>query len=383
MPAVGSSILAVNGGSSSLKCTLFKVAVGRLEQRSSFNISHVSGERDGHVAHLHQVLEQIRQRDDMAHLAAIGHRVVHGGDLFQEPVWLDDAVLADLYTLVALAPLHQPVNLKLIEICAQEFPRVPQLACFDTAFHQRMPDVARNYALPRSLTDAGIRAYGFHGISYEFIWSKLQTLDETAKDKRIVIAHLGAGVSLCAIKAGQSIATTMGFSTIDGMPMATRSGSVDPGVLIHLLREHGMTPDQLENLLYKKSGLQAISGFSGGMRELSASDEPGARAAIDFFVYRASREIASLAGALGGLDSLVFTGGIGANSASIRRAVCARCEWLGVDIDEEASSSAEQSISTPGALVDVWVIPTDEEAQIAGHAQRMLKSTARTQGPAL
>jgi acetate kinase len=380
---VDSSILAVNGGSSSLKCTLFEVAAGRLEQQSSFNISQISDERNSHAACLHEVLEQIRQKHDVARLAAIGHRVVHGGDLFQGPVWVGDGVLADLHTLAALAPLHQPVNLKLIETCGQEFPGVPQLACFDTAFHQQMPDVARNYALPRSLTDAGVRAYGFHGISYEFIWSRLQTLDDNARDKRIVIAHLGAGASLCAIRAGQSIATTMGFSTVDGMPMATRSGSIDPGVLIHLLREHGMTPDQLENLLYKESGLQAISGLSGGMRELSASDKPRARAAIDYFVYRASREIASLAGALGGLDVLVFTGGIGANSAAIRQKICARCEWLGVDIDKEANCNAEESINSPRATVDVRVVPTDEEAQIAGHALRMLRSTAITRGPAL
>jgi acetate kinase len=369
---MGSAILALNGGSSSLKCTLFEVVADRLEQRSNFNISHISGGTDSHVACLHNVLVRIRQEYDLDCLAAVGHRVVHGGDLFQGPVRVDDTVLADLYTLVPLAPLHQPANLKLIEACAQEFPGVPQLACFDTAFHQHMPDVARNYALPQSLTDAGVRAYGFHGISYEFIWNRLQSLDETVKDKRIIIAHLGAGASLCAIKAGQSIATTMGFSTVDGMPMATRSGSIDPGVLIHLLREQGMTADQLEDLLYKESGLKAISGLSGGMRELSASNNPRARAAIDYFVYRASREVASLAGALGGLDSLVFTGGIGANSASIRQGICAACEWLGVEIDDEANCSSEETISTSNAAVDVWVIPTDEEAQIADHVLRIL-----------
>ena len=366
------SILAINGGSSSLKCTVFEVAGRRLEERSSFNISEVSAAKQGHVSCLHDVLEQIRRKNNLARLAAVGHRVVHGGDLFQQPVWVDTTVLADLRTLVALAPLHQPVNLELIEGCAQEFPGVPQLACFDTAFHQQMPGVARNYALPQSLTDAGIHAYGFHGISYEFIWSKLQSLDETAKDKRIIIAHLGAGASLCAIKAGQSIATTMGFSTIDGMPMATRSGSIDPGVLIHLLRERGMTPDQLERLLYKESGLKGISGLSAGMRELSTSRDPRAHEAIEFFVYRASREIASLAGALGGLDSLVFTGGIGANSASIRRDICVACDWLGVEVDHEANNKSEQTINSRNAAVDVWVIPTDEEAQIANHVLRML-----------
>lgn len=377
---MGPFILAVNGGSSSLKCTLFEVVAGRLEQRSNFNISNISDENDSHVVCLRKVLGQIRQEHDLARLAAIGHRVVHGGDLFQGPVWVDDGVLVNLHTLVALAPLHQPVNLKLIETCEQEFPGVLQLACFDTAFHQEMPDVARNYALPKSLTDARVRAYGFHGISYEFIWDALQALDDNAIEKRIVIAHLGAGASLCAISGGRSVATTMGFSTVEGMPMATRSGSVDPGVLIHLLREYRMTPDQLENLLYKESGLQAISGLSGGMRELLASDKPRARAAIDYFVYRASREIASLAGALSGLDSLVFTGGIGANSAAIRKEVCAACEWLGVEIDTMANSNAEKSINTRRASVDVWVIPTDEEAQIARHVLRILSQTEGSRG---
>ena len=378
---MASSILTINGGSSSLKCALFEVAAGHLEEQSRFDISRVSGDKNGHVACLRDVLRQIRQKDNLPRLAAVGHRVVHGGDVFRQPVCIDEAVLADLYTLVALAPLHQPVNLKLIEACAQEFPGVPQVACFDTAFHQHMPDVARNYALPQALTDAGIHAYGFHGISYEFIWSKLQSRDETAKGKRIIIAHLGAGASLCAIKGGQSIATTMGFSTVDGMPMATRSGSIDPGVLIHLLREQGMTADQLENLLYTESGLKAISGLSGGMRELSASDKPRARAAIDYFVYRASREIASLTGALGGLDSLVFTGGIGANSASIRRDICAACDWLGVKIDNEANDKSEETIGSRDAAVDIWIFPTDEQAQIADHVMRMLSPLEECRDP--
>lgn len=365
-------VLAVNGGSSSLKCTLFEVSDGRPERRSNFNVSGVSGTDNGHAECLHRVLEQMREKDDLKRIAAIGHRVVHGGDLFREPVWVDAAVLGELHSLVALAPLHQPVNLQLIEACEQAFPGIPQLACFDTAFHRHMPDVARNYALPRSLTEAGIHGYGFHGISYEFIWSRLQKLDKSAGDRRVVIAHLGAGVSLCAVRGGQSIATTMGFSTVDGMPMATRSGSVDPGVLIHLLREHAMTPDQLEQLLYEESGLQAISGISGGMRELSESDDPRAREAIDYFVYRASREIASLAGALGGLDTLVFTGGIGANSASIRELICAECEWLGVEIDADANRRHEESIGESGAAVDVRVIPTDEEARIAEHVTHYL-----------
>ncbi len=279
-----------------------------------------------------------------------------------------------------LAPLHQPVNLELIEAIDSELPGIPQVACFDTAFHQGMPDVARSYALPHELTRSGIHAYGFHGISYEYVWDRLQVLDDGAGGKRVVVAHLGAGASLCAIQDGHSIATTMGFSTLDGMPMATRSGSIDPGVLLHLMRTHCRSPEELEDLLYRRSGLKAMSGISGGMIELSESSDSRAQAAIDYFVYRASREIGSLAGALGGLDTLVFTGGIGANDPAIRRAICGACGWLGVSIDDTANSNADERISAGGSDVDVWVIPTDEEAQIARQTLRLLDNAVDAQG---
>jgi acetate kinase len=374
------SILAVNGGSSSLKCALFEVADARIEPLSRFTVSQVTSGDNGHVEHLHNVLEKIRQDEDVAMPSIVGHRVVHGGDLYQGPVRIDAQVTADLRALVSLAPLHQPVNLELIEAIEFELPGVPQVACFDTAFHQRMPDVARNYALPCELTESGIHAYGFHGISYEYVWDKLQMLDADAIGKRVVILHLGAGASLCAIKGGHSIATTMGFSTLDGMPMATRPGSIDPGVLLHLMREYRCNIEDLEELLYRSSGLKGMSGISGGMIELSKSKDPRARAAIDYFVYRASREIGSLAGALGGLDTLVFTGGIGANDAAMRRDICATCEWLGVRIDEEANASATEWIGAQESGVDVWVIPTNEETEIARQALTLLDNAIDAEG---
>ncbi|MCP5090282.1 MAG: acetate/propionate family kinase [Gammaproteobacteria bacterium] len=366
------SILAVNAGSSSLKCALFDVADDVVEPRLTFNVANPSAGLGGFVACLQEVLDNIRKVGGLDELLAVGHRVVHGGDLFHGPVVVNADVLAELRQLSSLAPLHQPVNLKLIEACQQQLPGVPQVACFDTMFHQHMPDVSRNYALPQVLTDAGVRGYGFHGISYEYVWERLRALDENARNKRIIVAHLGAGASLCAIKAGQSIATTMGFSTADGLPMATRTGSLDPGVLIHLMREHNLDADALEHLVYKEGGLHAISGISGDMRELRASSDRRARAAIEFFVYRVIREIGSLLAALGGLDVLVFTGGIGANDASTRREITEAFAWYGIEIDGRANANAAAIVSTTESRVDVRVIPANEEAMTAIHAIRVL-----------
>jgi acetate kinase len=368
-------ILAVNGGSSSLKCALFEVQGESLRSLSNLNLQNESGGTDGLVACLETALQKLRQDHGQDQLAAVGHRVVHGGDRFARPAVVDADVMAGLQELVELAPLHQPANLALIENCHARLPAVPQVACFDTAFHSDMPDVARNYALPRSLTEAGIHGYGFHGLSYEYVWETLQQLDAGAVDKRIIVAHFGAGASLCAIRTGSCIATTMGFSTVTGMPMATRSGSVDPGVLIHLMRTNDMSADELENLLYKESGLLAISGISGDMRELAASPDPRAKQAIDYFVYRAAREIGSLCAALGGLDTLVFTGGIGANDAAIRQDVCTACDWLGVSIDSTANEKNEKLISAGASDVEVRAITTNEEMQIARHVQRLLNTT--------
>jgi acetate kinase len=348
-------ILTVNGGSSSLKCGLFESSLPPARVRD-FNIAG-----DDHVASLHRVLEQVREESTGEPLRAIGHRVVHGGDAFDRPVVVDAAALRLLHGLSPLAPLHQPVNLRLIEACTDVCPGTLQVACFDTAFHRRMPPEARNYALPRALTEAGIHAYGFHGLSYEYAWEQLQASETDVAGKRVIIAHLGAGASLCAIRDGRSIATTMGFSTAEGLPMMTRTGSIDPGVLIYLVREQGMSADELEQLVYRESGLIGIAGEQGSMVELQASGSPHAREAIEYFVYRIVREIGSLTAALGGLDLLVFTGGIGQNDASIRTAVCDRLTWLA---------------RKPG----VQVIAANEEATIAKHTARALERSAIQDG---
>ena len=286
-------------------------------------------------------------------LTAVGHRVVHGGDRYDEPIEIDGAFLENLRLLEPLAPLHLPANRMLIELCLGEFSEAKHVACFDTAFHRSIPAVGRNYALPPEMTKAGLRAYGFHGISYAYVWSVLREDVELAEEKRIIVAHLGAGSSLCAIASGRSVATTMGFSTAEGLPMATRTGSLDPGLIVHLVREYGMSADDLEHLIYREGGLLAVSGASGDMRELKASPDPRAKEAIDLYVYRIVRGIGSLAAATQGLDILVFTGGIGAHDEEVRAAVVERLGWMG--------------------SIDVRVIPTDEEAMIARYALDLLK----------
>lgn len=348
-----STVLTVNGGSSSLKCALFELTGNGPEPILHYNVAITSGDHEQRIACLHDALEHVRQEDDLDRLAAVGHRVVHGGDLYDRPQRIDDPVMTALRGLETLAPLHQPVNLDLIDACRQALPHLPQVACFDTAFHRAIPADARHYALPREMTAAGLHVYGFHGISYEFIWSELSQRDAQARNKRIIVAHLGAGSSLCAIRNGISVATTMGFSTADGLPMATRTGSLDPGLLIHLMRERGMTADELEQLIYRDGGLRAVSGISGDMLELRASTDPRAREAIDLYTYRIVREIGGLAAALQGLDTLVFTGGIGANDTLTREAIVERLRWLLAD-------------------VEVLAIAANEESMIATHTARLL-----------
>ena len=388
------AILVVNGGSSSLKCALFCVTPAGPERVLDFEVTGLpasphcraaavqSGEitsepiqlREGidpHVGCLHEVIERLQERDDVPEIVVVGHRVVHGGDRYVEPTIVDPAAHRELQALSSLAPLHQPVSLELIECCRNELPGTRQIACFDTGFHRRQPSVARDYALPQSLRDSGIHRFGFHGISYEYVWHELQR-SNAIDDKLTVVAHFGAGASLCAIENGRSVATTMGFSTVDGMPMATRSGSLDPGVLIYLLREKNMSVDELERLLYKESGLLALSGLSGDMIELRGSNDPRARSAISHFVYRAVREIGSLAAALGGLDVLVFTGGIGANDVEVRKEICADCRWLGVVLDDAANTRNAGVISADSSRVDVRVIASNEELQIARSAMQFV-----------
>jgi acetate kinase len=309
-----------------------------------------------------------------AALAGVGHRVVHGGLHYAAPVLIDDTVLAALEALVPLAPLHQPHNIAAIRAIAAVAPNVPQVACFDTAFHRSERPLAQEYALPRELTAKGVRGYGFHGLSYEYIVSTLPRIAPDCADAKVIVAHLGNGASMCAIAARRSVATTMGFSVVAGLPMGTRTGTLDPGVILYLLKHEGMDPQAIEQLIYERSGLLGISGESSDMRTLLASQRPAAREAIDLFVYRIGRELGSLAAALGGLDAIVFTAGIGEHAAEIRARVCADAQWLGVALDEGTNNKGSPRISLPASKVSVWVIPTDENLMVARHTRHLLDS---------
>jgi acetate kinase len=305
-------------------------------------------------------------------IVAAGHRVVHGGLKFTHPVRIGSEVLAALETFVPLAPLHQPHNLAAIKAIIERVPELPQVACFDTSFHRTQPAVAQEFALPRRYIKEGVLRYGFHGLSYEYIASKLPSTDPRAAAGRTVVAHLGNGASMCAMRGGQSIASTMGFTAVDGLPMGTRCGALDPGVLLYLMDRHGMDARALEKLIYQESGLLGVSGISSDMRTLLASSDPQAAEAIDLFVYRLGRELGSLSAALGGLDALVFTGGIGENAAIIRARVCRDAAWLGLELDAAANETGGPRISRPESRVTAWVIPTNEELMIAQHTRRLL-----------
>ena len=307
---------------------------------------------------------------------AIGHRVVHGGTQFSAPAAVTRDVLDSLRSLCPLAPLHQPHNLAPIEVILADAPYIPQVACFDTAFHHVQPHLASAFALPREITESGVRRYGFHGLSYEYVSGKLKEVAPDIADGRIVIAHLGNGASLCAIHEGRSVATTMGFTAVDGLVMGTRCGSIDPGVLIYLMDERGMDARALESLVYKQSGLLGVSGISSDMRSLRQSADPKAREAIDLFIYRIVREIGSLAAALGGLDAIVFTSGIGQRDARTRLEVTAGCAWLGAELDERANAAGEGRIDAPSSAVQILVVPTDEERVIARHTAAMVPAAA-------
>jgi len=319
----------------------------------------------GHAAaidYLLHFLQKLCQRQDWR-LSAVGHRIVHGGSQFTGPIRIDEHVLKAMRALIPLAPLHQADGIAAIETVAVALPGLPQVACFDTAFHREMPPVAEAFALPWSLTDRGIKRYGFHGLSFQYIASRLPDLDPAAAGKSIV-AHLGNGVSLCGMLAGKSQATTMGLTPLDGLPMGTRCGAVDPGVLLYLLQQPGWDVKTLTRLLYHESGLLGVSGVSGDMRVLLASEDPRAADAIRLFVYRLQREIGSLAAALQGLDAIIFTGGIGENSFEVRQRVCAGLGWMGVQLDPAANQAGRQRISGPDSQVSVWVLPTNEESII-------------------
>jgi acetate kinase len=314
---------------------------------------------------------------DYAHskagFSAVGHRIVHGGTNYWKPVLLNTEVLGALEKLVPLAPLHQPHNLAAIRAISAVAPNVPQVACFDTGFHRTQPPLAQQFALPRTLTASGVRRYGFHGLSYEYIaWVLPQIAPECAGGK-VIVAHLGNGASMCAIEAGRSIATTMGFTAVDGLPMGTRTGSLDPGVILYLLQHEGMEAQEIEQLIYERSGLLGVSGLSSDMRTLLASGLSAAKEAVELFVYRIGRELGSLAAALGGLDAVVFTAGIGEHAAEIRARVCRNAEWIGIMLDDAANAAGGPRISLKNSKVAAWVIPTDENLMIARHVRELLR----------
>jgi len=401
-------ILAVNAGSSSIKFTGYTVT-GQPEptrhftgQVESIGLAPHLIIKDAHGATIeeknwprdakmdHEAVIEYLMHDLPVHLGgrgpiAVGHRVVHGGTAFAAATLIDDAVVATLQSLCPLAPLHQPHHLAAIRAIAKMAPSLPQVACFDTAFHYGEPPVAQRFALPRALDEAGVRRYGFHGLSYEYIASALRKRAPEVARGRVVAAHLGAGASMCAMCDGKSVATTMGFTALDGLPMATRCGAIDAGVILYLLHERGMNADGIEKLLYHQSGLLGVSGISSDMRELLGSNDPHAKEAVELFVYRIARELGSLTAALGGLDGLVFTAGIGEHAPEIRRCVCEISGWLGIVLDPAANERNAECISAPASRVSVWVIPADEERTIARQAIRALQSAidASPAAPAL
>jgi acetate kinase len=334
-----------------------------------------SQEQFGHEEALLHLIAWLRQHQEGLRLVAVGHRVVHGGATYSGPVLIDDAVMKSLKALVPLAPLHQPHNLEPIRIVHRRLPSLPQTACFDTAFHQGQPSVARMFALPRDMRERGVQRYGFHGLSYDYIASVLNDLDPRLASGRVIVAHLGNGASLCALKEGASIATTMGFSALDGLPMGTRCGAVDASVVFYMLREMNLSPEEAERVLYTKSGLLGVSGLSNDMRVLRANlaTSTDARRAVELFVYRITREIGSLVAALGGLDGIIFTAGIGENDAATRAEVIAGLSWIGLKLDETANASGGPRISA-GTGPSAWVVPTNEELVIARQVQSVLST---------
>jgi acetate kinase len=330
-----------------------------------------AGVKDGHAA-IDALAAWLRSKWGGARILGVGHRVVHGGRRYSQPVVLTRKILADLSELVPLAPLHQPYNLAAIEAVFDRMPQVPQVGCFDTGFHSGHSQVANLVPLPRSICNSGLQRYGFHGLSYEYIASVLPKIAPEIAMERVIVAHLGSGASLCALKGGKSIDSSFGFTALDGLCMGTRPGALDPGVVLYLFQNLGLSAKEVETILYKKSGLLGISGISNDMRDLLARSEPEAHLAVDYFVYRAAKEIGALAAVLGGMDGLVFTAGIGENSEEIRRRICNASAWLGLELDTGANANHGPRISTPHSKVSAWVIPTNEELMIARHTWSLL-----------
>ncbi len=390
------AILVLNAGSSSIKFSLFGARAGDIAlvargqiagilTAPAFVAKDAAGQTVGeqrweagggfnHETALAHIIEWIRGRYAADHrLAAVGHRVTHGGSNYAAPVRIDAAVVAALEKLIPLSPLHLPHNLAPIRMLLARAPEIPQVACFDTAMHRTNPLLERMFALPRELDEAGVRRYGFHGLSYEYIAGVLPQFDARAASGKTVVLHLGNGASMCGLAAGRSVATTMGFTPLDGLPMGTRCGALDPGVLLYLMDQRGMDARAIESLVYERSGLLGVSGVSSDMRALHASGEPRAALAVDLFVHRIGRELGSLAAALGGLDAIVFTAGIGERDAIVRARVCRHAAWLGVELDEHANDAHGPRISTAGSRTAAWVIPTNEELVIARHTRDVFR----------
>ena len=361
-------LLTLNAGSSSIKFALF-ARDGTLRRPELAGQVDGIATRGGPATHA-EALAAVLQRLGAARVAAVGHRIVHGGVRFDRPVLIDDVAMAAMTELAPLAPLHQPHNLAGVHAARLAFAGVPQVACFDTAFHRAMPELNQRFALPQALFDAGVRRYGFHGLSYESICTQLRQADPAAARGRVVIAHLGNGASMCALRDGRPVATTMSFSPLDGLPMGTRCGRLDAAVVLHLLQHHGKSADDIGRLLYRESGLLGLSGLSSDMRELEASASPQAALAIDYFVEHIQRELAGMAAALRGIDTLVFTGGIGENAAALRARVVQGAAWMGLALDARANQRGAEVISSAAAAVAVRVMRTNEEAVIARHTAR-------------
>jgi acetate kinase len=390
------TLLVVNAGSSSIKFQLFAILPGdrlglelkgqmegigtrpRLVAKDAAGAVLIDqGYEPGAVGDVPQALDQL---DDwlIAQLGgvkpiAIGHRVVHGGPAFASPVLVDDGVIAQLDTLIPLAPLHQPNNLAPIRAIHARHPDIPQVACFDTAFHRGHPEVADRYAIPEAWYREGVRRYGFHGLSYEYIAQRLRELDLDLARGKVVVAHLGSGASMCAIHAGKSVDSTMGFTAVDGLPMGTRTGQLDPGVVLYLVQEKGFDAKRIERFLYHEGGLKGLSGVSNDVRDLLASEVQGAKLALDYLVYRIAREAGALASAMGGIDGLVFTAGIGEHSPAIRGAVLERLAWLGFELDAAANATHGPLVTTAESRRRAWVVPTDEELMIARHTLAVVR----------
>ncbi len=394
------AILVLNAGSSSIKFSLFEghvrpgakglICDGELEgigHRAHFLAKDAAGkslvdrylaEATTHEDALATLLNWVQHQFTNNRLIAAGHRVVHGGPALAAPVRIDSSVIDQLLRLIPLAPLHQSHNLAAITAIAKLYPGLAQVACFDTAFHHTQSETAAAYALPQSITAQGVRRYGFHGLSYEYIAGVLpEVIGPVAAEGRVVVAHLGSGASMCAMHRRQSVATTMGFTALDGLPMGSRCGNLDPGVVLYLIQEKGMAPQAVSDLLYHSSGLLGVSGVSDDMRTLLASGDPLAANAVDLFVYRIGRELGSLAAGLGGLDALVFTAGIGEHAPEIRRRVCEQAGWLGIDLDGAANTADAARITMAGSRTSAWVIPTNEDLMIARHTWRLTEENGK------